>query len=185
MDKMHFPLSDGPEPLKTRIQCYGVDGKCPQTFMFWRFGPPCSRIKGGAFVRWLGHQSPYLTKGLIHLLIQSIRGLREVPCYYTQLSLWFLATRMYMRSSFYLGKISYFSGSTHCSRDGCVWDTCNDMAGPLWCCQVSGFLSLTTHLPLPPKKSGSLISTPQNLRLALKRRDVTMEKANSLYAVCC
>jgi hypothetical protein len=40
--------------------------------------------------------------GLIQLLIQNIRGLREGHCYNIQLSLCFLAIRTYMRSLFYI-----------------------------------------------------------------------------------
>jgi hypothetical protein len=40
-----FSMRDGPEPLGTEIQCYGVDGKCPQSFMCWRLGPQCSSQK--------------------------------------------------------------------------------------------------------------------------------------------
>jgi hypothetical protein len=42
MDWIHFPLWDGPEPLEAGVQCYGMDGTCPQTFMYWSLDPQCS-----------------------------------------------------------------------------------------------------------------------------------------------
>jgi hypothetical protein len=47
---------------------------------------------------------------------------------------------------------------------------------------VSGLLSLATHPPLTLKISGSLRSMSQNLKPALKRREIIMEKSNPLYA---
>jgi hypothetical protein len=123
----HFPLWDGSEPLKAGILCCGADGKCPQTFMCWRLGTQCSKVRGGAFLRWLGLQDPDLMNRLVHLLIQSIRGLREGNCCKT--SFLFASWKQGYTWEIYcmlwsLSNILPWWERLACSTGGCI--CCND-----------------------------------------------------------